>query len=378
MSDAKLFVGSSSEGLRVARAIRSDLERRKGINVSLWDKGIFHLSESTSDSLARAASEYDFAVLVVSPDDIVISRREETFGPRDNVVFELGLFAGSLGRERTFIVVNNLDKPKLPSDIAGVTYAVYDNQENSESERGVPEVGSACDLIMEAVKRLGRLRHPTLERTLFSIISNYRRAFKVEHVVFQNHLERWARNTKDESEVWGEGLLRISFDYGLFLADMYRRAEKNICSTTIPAYSKKIWKAALKSPLALGKVLLKAQQANRRAKSKRIFIYSNERSITTDDVAIMKMHQHYHVAVYVYIDSQYPDFEYGPKSIERDWTIIDDGKAIGVTKRIDVSKREAHWYFNNIEKAQEYCVLKDNLLRMSLPLQEWLGIRKAG
>jgi hypothetical protein len=371
-----LFIGSSSEGLKIAHAIRNDLQRRERVHVRLWDEGIFRLSESVPDSLVRTAAGYDFAVLVFSPDDIVISRDVEKRGPRDNVVFELGLFAGHLGRERTFIVVREHDKIKLPSDFAGVTYASYSTQID-DSGHEMPNVGTACDQIMEAVERLGRLRHPILEQTLYSIVSNYRKAFRVDHDVFQHHLERWAKDTKAESEVWGEGLLRISLDYGLFLADVYRRAEESIFSTTVPTYSSKVWKQAL-HPLDLGRVLLKAQQANVKAHSMRIFVYSDEQAIAADDIKIMRMHQEHKVEVYVYVNSIYPGFDYNPANIESDWTMIDDGRAIGVTKSIDSQRREAYWYFNNEGMARDYKRLRDNLLDLAVPLGDWLISQKAG
>ena len=370
-----IFIGSSTEGLPIARAISADLLRRGGSRVQLWDEGVFRLSESVPDGLTRAAAEYDFAVFVFSPDDIVISRQTEIPGPRDNVVFELGLFAGHLGRERTFVVVLESGKVKLPSDFAGVTHANYFVQRDDQCHDLV-SVSAACDQIMEAVSRLGRLRHPTLESTLYSIVQNYRQAFRVDHDVFQSHLKRWAKGTKDESEAWGQGLLRIRIHYGQFLADIYKRAEQSVFSTTVPTYNSEVWKGALKS-FNLGRVLLKAQQANVKARSTRIFIYADEQAITDDDIRIMKMHQEYRIEVYVYVDSVYPGFEYPPDNVESDWTMIDDGKAIGITKTIDSRRNEAYWYFNNQGKAKEYKELRDSLLELAVPLDDWLLSQKA-
>jgi predicted nucleotide-binding protein with TIR-like domain len=47
----------------------------------------------------------------------MVVRNDETLGPRDNIVFELGLFMGRLGRERTFIVRPASGPLKIPSDL---------------------------------------------------------------------------------------------------------------------------------------------------------------------------------------------------------------------------------------------------------------------
>jgi predicted nucleotide-binding protein len=96
-----VFVGSSSEGVEFARAVRAALEH--DAEITLWDEGVFGLGQTFVESLTRALSRFDFAVVVLTPDDLVQSRSVEVFGPRDNVIFELGLFMGKLGRDRTFI-----------------------------------------------------------------------------------------------------------------------------------------------------------------------------------------------------------------------------------------------------------------------------------
>jgi predicted nucleotide-binding protein len=98
-----VFVGSSSEGLNVARNIQALLDRE--CEVKLWDQGVFGLSTGTLESLVLALDEFDFAILVLTPDDMILSRGQEHPSARDNVLFELGLFMGGLGRPRTFIAM---------------------------------------------------------------------------------------------------------------------------------------------------------------------------------------------------------------------------------------------------------------------------------
>ena len=119
-----LFVGSSSEGLEFARAMRALLEDVS--EATLWNEGVFTLGATFIESLVSALTRFDFAALLLTPDDLLLNRDVQVFGPRDNVIFELGLFMGRLGRERTFVVRPRGDVVKVPLDLAGVTVATYE------------------------------------------------------------------------------------------------------------------------------------------------------------------------------------------------------------------------------------------------------------
>src|SRR5690349_19066402 len=98
MLKPKIFVGSSSEGLGVARAIQMELAN--DASLTLWNQGCFSLGQSTLESLVAALEEFEFAILVVTADDMLVSRHKSTPCARDNVLFEIGLFMGRLGRGR--------------------------------------------------------------------------------------------------------------------------------------------------------------------------------------------------------------------------------------------------------------------------------------
>lgn len=154
-----VFVGSSSEGLDVARSIQALLD--SDCEVKLWNQGVFGLSSGTLESLVLALDEFDFAILVLSPDDMTFSHGEEHQSARDNVLFELGLFMGALGRQRTFVVFDRTARLKLPTDLAGVTAATYEPHADGNLRAAL---GASSTEILERVKKLGfreseRVRH---------------------------------------------------------------------------------------------------------------------------------------------------------------------------------------------------------------------------
>jgi CRP/FNR family transcriptional regulator, cyclic AMP receptor protein len=119
-----VFIGSSSEALEIAKEIEKGLFG-PGLTVQVWTDGIFTASKTTIEALETALQLSDFAVLVLAPDDVVFSRGMASDAPRDNVVFELGLFMGALSRLRTFLVSPKNKDIKLPTDLLGITRLTY-------------------------------------------------------------------------------------------------------------------------------------------------------------------------------------------------------------------------------------------------------------
>lgn len=148
-----VFVGSSSESVEFARAVRSSLEPHA--EVPLWDEGVFELGQAFVESLTKALSRFDFAVLVLTANDLVQSRSLEVLGPRDNVSFELGLFMGKLGRDRTLILHRSDTSLKIPSDLSGVTAAQFRWPRADNYYRVA--VAAACDRIRDQIRSLGAL-----------------------------------------------------------------------------------------------------------------------------------------------------------------------------------------------------------------------------
>lgn len=148
----RLFIGSSSEGVTIAEAIRRQLD--PVAEVTLWPQGVFGPGSSFLDALMSQVSALDFAALLLTPDDAVTRQRKHASAPRDNVLLELGICLGRLGRERTFAVIDRSAALKLPSELLGYTLLSY-----APHERGnlCAALRQACWAMKEQMARLGRV-----------------------------------------------------------------------------------------------------------------------------------------------------------------------------------------------------------------------------
>lgn len=148
----RIFVGSSVEGIDYAYAIQENFEH-KPVEVTVWDQDIFRPSSNTLDDLIRKLYDFEFGVFVFSPDDAVSIRGDEYSAVRDNVIFELGLFIGRLGKEHSFFVIprGHIDL-HLPTDLLGVTPVTFDAVRSDNNYRAA--LGPACNQIRKVILAL--------------------------------------------------------------------------------------------------------------------------------------------------------------------------------------------------------------------------------
>ena len=145
----RLFIGSSVENLDVAYAIQENLEHNAICTVR--DQGIFELSASALDSLLKATNNYDFAIFIFNPDDITKIRNVEYSTVRDNLVFELGLFIGKLGRNNVFFLIpRDIDKLHLPTDLIGIEPGSYEIPSEDKYLRSA--LGPFCNKVRRKIK----------------------------------------------------------------------------------------------------------------------------------------------------------------------------------------------------------------------------------
>jgi CAP12/Pycsar effector protein, TIR domain len=127
MDKPRIFLGSSGKQAKLRQALTRGLSDIA--EVEPWTTS-FNPGTSTLERLLELTREVDFAAFIFAQDDWTTSDPSASpqpgsgqASPRDNVVFEAGLFGGVLGIRRTFIL--HAKGAKLPSDLLGLTCVRY-------------------------------------------------------------------------------------------------------------------------------------------------------------------------------------------------------------------------------------------------------------
>lgn len=160
MADIRVFIGSSTEALPIAKALKTNLG--KAYDVHLWNQDIFNLTDVTIESLIAETRLADFAVMILTRDDLLMTRKKKMMAPRDNIIFELGLFMGSIGKGRTIMLHSDAYLPKLPTDLAGIVTARYQEPARrakiSKFRGWRSTLESPANEMIECFKKLGRFK----------------------------------------------------------------------------------------------------------------------------------------------------------------------------------------------------------------------------
>jgi predicted nucleotide-binding protein len=152
MDRPRIFLGSSGKQAKLLQALTRGLEDIA--HVEPWTTS-FNPGTTTLERLLELTREVDFAAFVFARDDWTSTGPAASPGPesaqaspRDNVVFEAGLFGGALGMRRTFILHAN--GSKLPTDLLGLTSIRY-------GETTAAEVKAINQKLRKAIESTGRV-----------------------------------------------------------------------------------------------------------------------------------------------------------------------------------------------------------------------------
>ncbi|MEQ3501164.1 STING domain-containing protein [Tenacibaculum sp. SSH1-16] len=149
MRKRRIFIGSSSEELDLANAAKSILERDFEVTIwndSVWDTSVFKINNNFLNDLLRASLQFDFGLLIGTTDDEVKYRGDSVMQPRDNVLFELGLFIGRLGLSKCAFVIDK--ELKVLSDIKGISLARF---EKSDAPSFVSAISQVSELFRNQI-----------------------------------------------------------------------------------------------------------------------------------------------------------------------------------------------------------------------------------
>lgn len=166
----RIFIASSSEGLNVAYAVQTLLDRNAECTV--WDQGIFVPTSDVLSDLLSLLENTDYGIFVFSADDVTNIRNNITSTVRDNVVLELGLFMGALGRMNCFILCPNFQSNKLhlPTDLTGVTTLKYNP--NRKDGNIVAALGPSVNSIRKVITKEYNTQPKKLSKDLIAQINS--------------------------------------------------------------------------------------------------------------------------------------------------------------------------------------------------------------
>ena len=148
----RIFLGSSAQQEKLLQALTRGLQDIA--DVDPWTT-VFTPGVSTLERLVELTHQVDFAAFIFAQDDwtskgLTPDAASGQASPRDNVVFEAGLFGGALGIRRTFIL--HARGAKLPTDLLGLTAVRYDPDTTPQIVRQINQT------LRKAIDEEGRIK----------------------------------------------------------------------------------------------------------------------------------------------------------------------------------------------------------------------------
>ena len=209
MQDLQVFIGTTEEKVTYGRSLIAHLQHHAACRLA---DTAFLKNDSFLGNLKEIAETYDFAVLLLTPDDKLETRQLTWQCARDNLIFEAGLFFATLGGERTFVVrPAGMTDFKIPSNLSGINLSTYDDHHQNPRDA----IMRTAIEVLEAIEKLGTRRRNreavgTEKPNSFSKIKDVEKSLIVKrkgNSLVLNSLHKPTRNAiKEIKAPWsGEG-----------------------------------------------------------------------------------------------------------------------------------------------------------------------------
>lgn len=214
MTKPRIFLGSSGQQAGLLDRLTAGLS--EVADVEPWTT-TFTPGTQTLDRLVELTGEVDFAAFIFAQDDWTThGEAPGQASPRDNVVFEAGLFGGRIGMRRSFIL--HAEGAKLPTDLLGLTSVRYSGTGDDEVAEMVRKITTA----IEAEGRLARIEGAWWQHSLTvrserepSVVSLLRIA-RDRHGALEVKGTAWQEDGTLSGRYWSEATKELRDPSGVF------------------------------------------------------------------------------------------------------------------------------------------------------------------
>lgn len=165
----QIFIACSEKAKIEAQFLATKLQEQSLPNIEIKPVKWWSTSKKFTtiiEKLVNHTQDCDFAAILLTEDDLLIKANSSELAPRDNCIFEAGLFAGSFGPNlsRCFLLTS-VDKDCLPSDLQGLEYIKF-TQYGNDNTLTEDSLEKAADAIGQAIKEFKKTNTLRVNRGL--------------------------------------------------------------------------------------------------------------------------------------------------------------------------------------------------------------------
>src|SRR6266478_253811 len=198
-----------------------------------------------------------------------------------------------------------------------------------------------------------------IDQTLARINQGVIEAFQIDNKIFHEAILEACQNFLSDVADWEDGQFKAQDElYNRILLEFYEHAESTVFSTSVPDYIS-TWNGSL------GERILRAHKESQ-ASVTRVFVFNNKSEVTREVAEQMgTQNEIERIKVRLYFDEEDPNFNF-PVDVGRDFTVIDDGEAIGITASFGGSSPTAIWFIKDEQRKPRFLKMRNSLLAGSV------------